>query len=73
MPKTTGGAAGPRPYNWIVRAGVWVTVIASSLWAGGRLINKIALYLPYAIGVGAGLMVIGLILHYRTSKAVIAE
>lgn len=37
-----------RPYNLVVRAGLWVTVISALLWAGGRLINKIAFYLPYA-------------------------
>jgi len=58
----------PRPYNPVVRAGLWITVISAALWAGGRLINQIALYLPYAVGVGIGLMVVGLIIQFRRAK-----
>lgn len=58
-----------RSYNLVVRAGLWVTVISAALWAGGRLINIISHYLPYALGVGVGLMLIGLVIQFRTSKA----
>ncbi|HZO87383.1 MAG TPA: hypothetical protein VFB38_03525 [Chthonomonadaceae bacterium] len=58
----------PRPYNLVVRAGLRITVLAAALWAGGRLINKIAAYLPYALGIGIGLMVIGLIIQFRRPK-----
>lgn len=61
-----------RPYNIVVRMGLWVTVIAAALWAGGRLINIIALYLPYVLGIGIGLMLIGLIIQFRPVKTPVA-
>ena len=54
--------------NMVVKVGLWLTVIAAALWAGGHVINKIAMYLPYAFGIGVTLMVIGLAFQYKRTK-----
>ncbi len=51
--------------NIVVKVGLWLTVIAAALWAGGHIINKISMYLPYAFGIGVGLMVVGLAFQYK--------
>ena len=73
MPHQSNPNRTPRPYNLVVRGGLWITVISAALWAGGRLIDKIALYLPYALGVGIGLMAVGLVIQFRRSKAAPVE
>ncbi len=61
-----------RPYNALVRLGLWITVIAAALWVGGKAIKYIEVYLPFAIGVGIAVMVGGLVLQFRKPKAVVA-
>ncbi len=60
-----------RPYNAVVRLGLWVTVIAAALWVGGKAIKFIEVYLPFAIGAGIVLMVAGLVIQFRKPKAVV--
>lgn len=55
-----------RPYNKIVRFGLWATVISAAVWAGGLLIKQIEMYLPYALGIGIAIMALGLILEFRS-------
>ena len=60
--------------NKIVRFGMWITVITAAIWAGGHIIQRIEAYLPYALGIGVGLMAIGLLVQFKKNqKTVPAE
>jgi|GEM_PF-2908475 len=61
-----------RPYNALVRLGLWITVIAAALWVGGKAIKYIEVYLPFAIGVGIAVMIGGLVLQFRKPKGAAA-
>ncbi len=60
-----------RPYNALVRLGLWITVIAAALWIGGKAIKFIEVYLPFAIGVGIAVMIGGLVLQFRKPRPVV--
>lgn len=57
-----------RPYNALVRLGLWSAVLSSILWERGRLSQYIEADLPYAIGVESSVMIVGLVIRFRKPK-----
>jgi hypothetical protein len=54
--------------NWVLKIGMWMTVVVAAIWAGGYLIKQIESYLPYALGLGILILAAGMILQVRTPK-----
>lgn len=49
----------------LIRVGMWIAVVAASLWVGGKVIKEIEDYLPYAFIAGAVMMIVGFFLQQR--------
>jgi hypothetical protein len=57
-----------KPRNHVLLAGIWITIVTASVWAGGYLINKIASYLPYCLGLGIIVLGVGFYLEMRKNR-----
>jgi hypothetical protein len=61
-------AAEKRPYNRVVRIGMWLTLAAALVWAGGETYKMIQTYVPYALGLGIVVLAAGLAIQFKKVK-----
>ncbi|HVL39159.1 MAG TPA: hypothetical protein VM328_07190 [Fimbriimonadaceae bacterium] len=61
------------PKNKLIYFGMLVVAAAALLWAGGKVINYIEWFLPWAGGVGIVLILIGILLEMKKKNEVAAQ
>ncbi|MCZ7580883.1 MAG: hypothetical protein M5U21_08700 [Fimbriimonadaceae bacterium] len=55
-----------KPYNIVVRAGIWITVGSGLIWVGGETYKLIQTFIPWAIGTGIAVLAVGLFFQFRS-------
>jgi hypothetical protein len=57
-----------RPYNLVVRIGMWLTLAAALVWLGGETYKVIQDFVPYALGLGILILAGGLFIQFKKVK-----
>jgi uncharacterized membrane protein (DUF485 family) len=59
------------PTNKWIYIGVLVVVAAACIWLGARLLERIEWVVPFALGIGILLILVGLVIEMRKRKAAV--
>ena len=66
--KMSKSVAAKKPYNNIVRVGMWITVAAALVWVGGKTYDQIQSGVPWVLALGIAVLLLGLLVQFRKAR-----